>query len=82
MRVNKFSQDALTELEIETTKRALIKLLEQKVLKLGDEVGRCWDVIVDDTGLYEFDKRERKIEALEKVTKEQVITAFNKLIFE
>ena len=72
----------LTDEDVETTKKALIKLLEQKDLKLSDEVGRRWVAITDDSGIVDFDKREKKIKALEQVTKEQVQKWFNKLIFD
>ncbi len=88
-RINSFLLDArenkikgLTEEEVEMSKRALIKLLEQKVLNLSDEVRRRWIAITDDSGIVEFDKREKKIKALEEVTKESVQKWFNKLIFE
>jgi secreted Zn-dependent insulinase-like peptidase len=51
----------LTDEEVETSKRALIKLLEQKDLKLSDEVSRRWVAITDDSGIVDFDKREKKI---------------------
>ena len=57
-------------------------MLEQKDLKLSDEVSRRWVAITDDSGIVDFDKREKKIHALEQVTKEQVQEWFNKLIFE
>jgi secreted Zn-dependent insulinase-like peptidase len=55
----------LTVEEVETAKRALIKMLEQKDLKLSDEVSRRWVAITDDSGIVDFDKREKKIHALE-----------------
>ena len=83
-RINSFLIDArenkvkdLTDDEVELSKKALIKALEQKDLRLSDEVSRRWSVIVDDNGLYEFDRRYKKIAALEKVTKEQVQTIYN-----
>ena len=51
----------LTDEEVETAKRALIKILEQKDLKLSDEVSRRWVAITDDSGIVDFDKREKKI---------------------
>ena len=88
-RINCFLLDArenkikgLTEEEVETSKRALIKLLEQKDLKLSDEVSRRWTAITDDSGIVDFDKLEKKIKALEEVTKESVQKWFKKLIFE
>ena len=41
----------LTDEEFETSKRALIKILEQKDLKLSDEVSRRWIAITDDSGI-------------------------------
>lgn len=83
-RINSFLVDVrdhkvkeLTEEEVETAKRALIKLLEQKDLKLSDEVSRRWVAITDDSGIVDFDKREKKIKALEEVTKESVQKWFN-----
>ncbi len=60
----------LTDEEVETAKRALIKILEQKDLKLSDEVSRRWVAITDDSGIVDFDKREKKIKALGEVTKQ------------
>ena len=40
-------------------------MLEQKDLKLSDEVSRRWVAITDDSGIVDFDKREKKIHALE-----------------
>jgi hypothetical protein len=54
--------------EIEQAKAARVKSLEQKALKLSEEVEDHWEVILDETGLYHFDKRARKIAATLKVT--------------
>ena len=88
-RINSFLMDArenkiknMTDDEVELSKRSLIKALQQKDLKLSDEVGRRWSIITDDNGLYEFDRRQKKIAALEKVTKTQVQELYNTLIFE
>ena len=88
-RINSFLLDSrdnkvknLTDEEVELSKRALIKALEQKDLKLSDEVTRRWSIITDDNGLYEFDRRYKKIAALEKVTKDQVQALYNNMIFE
>jgi secreted Zn-dependent insulinase-like peptidase len=71
-RINQFLLDArenkiknLSDDEIELSKRALIKQLMQVDLKLSDEVSRRWSAITDETGLVEFDRREKKIAALE-----------------
>ncbi len=71
----------MTDDEVEISKRALIKALEQKDLKLSDEVSRRWSIITDDNGLYEFDRRYKKIAALEKVTKNKVQELYDNLIF-
>jgi secreted Zn-dependent insulinase-like peptidase len=60
----------LTDDEVELSKRALIKSLLQKDLKLSHEVGRLWSAIIDESGLCEFDRKEKKIAAVEKVNKE------------
>ena len=44
----------LSEYDLDLSKKALIKSLEQKVLKLSEEVGDYWDAITDETGLYDF----------------------------
>lgn len=71
-RINAFLSDVrdnkiknLTEEEVELSKRALIKQLMQVDLKLSDEVSRRWTAITDESGLCEFDRREKKIAALE-----------------
>ena len=48
---------------------------------MSDEVSRYWNAITDDNGLYEFDRKEKKIAGLELVTKEQVQKAFDDLMF-
>lgn len=72
----------LTDEELETTKKALIKQLEQKVVRLSEEVGRFWDVILDDQELFEFDRREKKIAALSQVTVPQIQELLKSLAFE
>ncbi len=88
-RINLFLLDArdnkiknITDEEVNLSKRALIKALEQKDLQLSHEVSRRWSIITDDNGLYEFDRRYKKIAALEKVTKEQVQKMYDMLIFD
>ena len=71
----------MTEEEVETSVKALIKLLEQKDLKLSDEVSRRWIAITDDSGIVDFDKRQKKIAALSEVNKEKVQELFNCLFF-
>jgi secreted Zn-dependent insulinase-like peptidase len=78
-RINKFLIDTregkikdLTDLEVETSVKALIKLLEQKDLKLSDEFSRRWVAITDDSGIVDFDKRQKKIAALREVNKEKI----------
>jgi len=46
MRTQKIAN--LTAEEVELSKRSMIKILEQKDLKLREEVQRRWDVITDD----------------------------------
>ena len=60
-RINSYLQDMkdnkiknLSEYDLDLSKKALIKSLEQKVLKLSEEVGDYWDAITDETGLYDF----------------------------
>ena len=74
-RINNFLEEwknekisKITEDEVETSKKALIKILEQKDLKLSDEVGRLWGAISDENGLYEFDRKQKKIEATKNVS--------------
>lgn len=72
----------LSDEELETARQALIKILEQKDLKLTDEVNRYWNAICDDNGLYEFDRKQKKIAALQQTTKEQVQKLMHQLVFE
>ena len=60
-RINSYLQDMkdnkiknLSEQDLDLSKKALIKSLEQKVLKLSEEVGDYWDAITDETGIYDF----------------------------
>ena len=55
--------------------------MEQKPLKLSEEVNEHWAVITDDTGLVHFDRFQRQIEALKNVTLSQVREAFDSLFF-
>lgn len=69
----------LSDEQIEKSKHALINNLKQKDLSMSEEAHRYWTEIVE--GYYEFDYKEKKIEALEKVNKTDLINFFNKLIF-
>jgi secreted Zn-dependent insulinase-like peptidase len=53
----------------------------QKDVKLSDEASRYWGAISDEGGRYEFDRRQKKIAALELVTREQVQQCFERLVF-
>eukprot|EP00347_Sterkiella_histriomuscorum_P004511 403360183 len=69
----------LSDEQIERAKQALINNLKQKDLNLAQEAGKYWHEILE--GDYEFDERQKKIEALGKVTRDQVVDYFNNLFF-
>ena len=48
---------------------------------MSDEFSRYWTAITDDSGQYEFDRKKKKIAAMEIVTKEQVQKVFEELMF-
>ena len=60
--------DKITDEQIEKAKQAVINNLKQKDLSLGQETGKYWGEILD--GDYEFDNKEKRIAALEKMTRE------------
>jgi secreted Zn-dependent insulinase-like peptidase len=55
---------------------------DYKDLSLVEEANRIWKEIKDNRGTEDFNRNEKKIIALEKVTKESVQAWFNKLFFE
>jgi secreted Zn-dependent insulinase-like peptidase len=68
---------------VEESKRSLINnIRDYKDLSLVEEANRIWKEIKDNRGAEDFNRNEKKIIALEKVTKESVQALFNKLFFE
>lgn len=57
---------SLSEKELSVQKESLLFELDQPPLSLSEQTDRWWSVI--ETGEYEFDRREKIIEAVEKIT--------------
>lgn len=68
------------EEKIENVKRAQIQNLMQVRMSLGQEHSANWSSLCDDN--FDFDAKDRLIEALEAVTPEMVNAKFNQLFFE
>jgi protease III len=85
-RMSQFRKSYINELkkidvnEIEQAKRALIANITEKPANFYEEMERYtaefWE------GKYQFDARERRLSALEKVTKEDVIKTYQNLILD
>jgi hypothetical protein len=45
-------------------------------------VSRCWATINDETGQYDFNKKEQKIAALNRASVEDIQRLYRKIIFE
>ena len=69
-----------TDEQVETAKAALINTLKQKKTSLGAEATFNWTCL--NTDYTDFDVDVRKIAAVERVTKAQIMACFSKLFFE
>ena len=69
-----------TEAEVETIKAAVINRLKQPRTSLAAEASFNWNEIIHEE--YEFASDLRKIEAIERVTKERLLAAMNLIFFE
>jgi len=68
---------------VNASKRSLInEIREYKDHSLHEEANRIWNEIRDNSDAVDFYRNEKKINALENVTKESVKKWFNKLFFE
>eukprot|EP00352_Strombidinopsis_acuminata_P001144 CAMPEP_0176347442 /NCGR_PEP_ID=MMETSP0126-20121128/7061_1 /TAXON_ID=141414 ORGANISM="Strombidinopsis acuminatum, Strain SPMC142" /NCGR_SAMPLE_ID=MMETSP0126 /ASSEMBLY_ACC=CAM_ASM_000229 /LENGTH=97 /DNA_ID=CAMNT_0017695621 /DNA_START=1811 /DNA_END=2104 /DNA_ORIENTATION=- len=74
------SGDLMNKEKMETIKQGQINSLKQKHTQIGQEAVRNWSAIVDDT--YIFDLEVRLIEAIEKVTVEDLERIYKTMIFE
>lgn len=68
----------LSDEEFKTQVDSVLTRVSEKDKNLGEEFGRFWTEL--DTHKYQFDRQEREIEALKKVTKAEFQAYFDKLI--
>ena len=69
----------ISEEELKTNIEAVVTLKKEKDLSLSKETGRLWSEI--STHQYLFDRREREIEHLRSVTREDFISMYKDLFF-
>jgi len=81
IRKSKF-QD-FTDKLVDESKRSLIdEIHDYKDHSLDDEANRFWNEVKGNNGAVDFNRSEKKINALKNVTKESVQAWFNKIFFE
>ncbi|WVQ66403.1 uncharacterized protein L199_004583 [Kwoniella botswanensis] len=74
----KESIDKMTEEEFEKHKLSLIQKKEEKPKNLSEESKRFWGRVKDR--YYEFNKREKDVEALKTITKSDILSLYSKHI--
>ena len=84
-RVNEFLESytkkevAFEEKDVEAVRQATINKLKQKVMSLAEEASGNWDALVREE--FEFNRREKMIEAYSKVKWEDVNALFEEVFF-
>lgn len=85
-RINSFLESerermgALSDEDFEKNKKSIITKKSVKDVNLSQAAHRDWNEVYDQ--LYNFERQKKQIEALESLTKEELVDYFNEIIFE